>query len=103
MDSNRSIVLYFCVSGLDILGDIDDIPEERKNQMIDWLYSLQVEDDEPVSGFQGSTTINTREYRGKHQAYQWGHIATTYSCLLSLLILGDDLKRVNTKEIIKSL
>lgn len=41
----RSILLYFCVSGLDILGDIDDIPEERKNQMVDWLYSLQVVDD----------------------------------------------------------
>lgn len=94
--------MFFCVAGLDVLNEIHNIPQERKKQMIDWLYGLQVNNpDEPVSGFQGSTTLNVSSKTKTH--LQWGHIATTYSCLLALLILGDDLSHVNGKEIIKSL
>ncbi|XP_066145147.1 geranylgeranyl transferase type-1 subunit beta isoform X1 [Euwallacea fornicatus] len=102
MDTNRSVILFFCVSGLEVLDDINETPQERKHEMIDWLYCLQVEDDF-VGGFQGSTTVNTCINRGQGGPYKWGHIATTYSCLLSLLILGDNFERVNRKEIVKSL
>jgi len=104
MDTNRSVLMYFCLAGLDILKDVENIPQERKEQMIEWIYSLQVENQKDlVSGFQGSTTLNTKENKGQNSAYKWGHIATTYSSLLALLILGDDLSGVNRKEIIRSL
>ena len=35
--------------------------------------------------------------------YDTGHIAMTYTALLSLLILGDDLSRVNKKGVIAGL
>lgn len=35
--------MFFCVAGLDVLNIVDEIPQERKNEMIEWLYSLQVE------------------------------------------------------------
>lgn len=104
MDTNRSVLMYFCLAGLDILNEIEQIPQERKEQMIEWLYSLQVVNEKDLaSGFQGSTILNTEQNRGKNSPYKWGHIANTYSCLLTLIILGDDLSRVNRREIVKSL
>ncbi|XP_056641801.1 geranylgeranyl transferase type-1 subunit beta [Diorhabda carinulata] len=101
MDTNRSVLMYFAVSGLDILGEIHNIPKERRKSIIDWIYSLQVvNEEELVSGFQGSTTLNTA---GNNTIYKWAHIANTYSCLVTLLILGDDLKRVNKQAILDSL
>lgn len=39
-DPNRLTLLYFAVSGLDVLGALDKI--ENKSRIIDWIYSLQV-------------------------------------------------------------
>ncbi|XP_076258146.1 geranylgeranyl transferase type-1 subunit beta isoform X1 [Rhynchophorus ferrugineus] len=104
MDTNRTVLAYFCIAGLDILDDLDKISEERKQQMIDWVYQLQVcNAEELVSGFQGSTTLNTMDNNNQNSTYKWGHIATTYSSLLSLLILGDNLDRVDRKGIVQSL
>lgn len=39
----RITLLYFAVGALDILGELDSIvPEQRKKQLIDWIYSLQI-------------------------------------------------------------
>ncbi|KAG5895316.1 hypothetical protein JTB14_029149 [Gonioctena quinquepunctata] len=46
LDSNRSLLLYFAISGLDVLGKVDNIPTERRESIISWIYSLQVVDDE---------------------------------------------------------
>lgn len=91
--------------------------------MIDWVYQLQVCNVEGiplrliagntpcnsvcfivelVSGFQGSTTLNTIDNNNQNSTYKWGHIATTYSSLLTLLILGDNLDRVDRKGIVQS-
>lgn len=35
--------------------------------------------------------------------YDSGHIAMTYTALLSLLILGDDLSRVNVRAVVAGL
>ncbi|CAG9827660.1 unnamed protein product [Diabrotica balteata] len=104
MDTNRSVLMYFAVSGLDILGEIENIPKERRQSIIEWIYSLQVvNEDELVSGFQGSTTLNTVNNKETHGIYKWSHIANTYVCLTTLLILGDDLKKVNRQAILNSL
>lgn len=44
-------------------------------------------------GFRGSPA------NGLNNNYDFGHLAMTYSALGSLLVLGDDLSRVNRKNI----
>lgn len=39
-DSTRATIAFFAVSGIDVLGD--SLPDEAKNNIIDWIYSLQV-------------------------------------------------------------
>ncbi|CAH1373942.1 unnamed protein product [Tenebrio molitor] len=102
LDTHRVILTYFAISGLDLLNELDSIP--NKQYVIEWLYSLQVCDDaELVSGFQGSATLNTKLNFGQNALYKWGHIATTYSALATLVILGDDLERIHRASIIRSL
>ncbi|KAJ8918095.1 hypothetical protein NQ315_011552 [Exocentrus adspersus] len=104
MDTNRSVFMYFALAGLDLLNELDSIPEKRKQSIIEWIYSLQVvNEEELVSGFQGSTVLNTEENKGQNSPYKWAHIANTYSCLLSLIILGDDLSRVDRRAILNTL
>jgi len=39
-DPNRLTLLYFAISGLDILGALDKV--DNKQRIIDWVYALQV-------------------------------------------------------------
>ncbi|KAK9871257.1 hypothetical protein WA026_011530 [Henosepilachna vigintioctopunctata] len=47
--------------------------------------------------------MNVKNKRGKNSPYKWGHITNTYSSLVILLLLGDDLSRVNKKSITRSM
>lgn len=49
------------------------------------------------SGFRGSLA------NGINNKYDFGNLAMTYCALASLIILGDDLSRINKKEIVKGL
>jgi geranylgeranyl transferase type-1 subunit beta len=40
LDPNRMTILYFTISGLDILGQIESI--SNKQAIIDWVYAQQV-------------------------------------------------------------
>lgn len=100
-DTTRVTLVYFALSGLDVLNALDTV--KNKDEIIKWIYSLQViNEKEQVSGFQGSTTFCATE-NPNVTSYQWGHLATTYCSLCSLLILGDDLSNVNKEAIISSL
>lgn len=33
-------------------------------------------------------------------SYKWGHLAMTYTCIANLVILGDDLSRLDRKAIV---
>ncbi|KAK9751307.1 Prenyltransferase and squalene oxidase repeat [Popillia japonica] len=95
-DTTRLVLAFFAISGLDLLKDLNNLKKQQK--IIDWIYSLQVVDDkELVSGFQGSTTLNTIENRNQTAPYKWCHIAGTYTAL------WDDLSRVNKEAIARSL
>ena len=50
MESIRMTLVFFAISGLDVMGSLDDImsPEDKKNA-IKWIYSLQVPPPEPRS------------------------------------------------------
>ncbi|CAH0559542.1 unnamed protein product [Brassicogethes aeneus] len=104
LESNRLVLAFFSAAGLEVLGELESLKPEKKEAFVQWLYSLQVVDDKnKVSGFQGTSILNSAENRGQNSDYRWGHIATTYAALCTLLVLGDDLSRVNRKSIIESL
>ncbi|XP_044760985.1 geranylgeranyl transferase type-1 subunit beta [Coccinella septempunctata] len=103
-DANRVVIAHFAVLGLGILGELESLSEGEKEKLINWIYSLQVVDDEElVSGFQGSSIMNTKENKNKNSPYKWGHITNTYSSLAILLLLGDNLSKVDKKAILLSL
>lgn len=41
----RLTLAFFAISGLDVLGAIDELSEEKRQNLIDWIYSLQVIDE----------------------------------------------------------
>lgn len=97
----RAVHMYFVVNGLDLLNEINSILPDRKKSIIDWIYSLQI-DNEFSSGFQDSTNLNTKENAGRPVSYKRAHITNTYASLTTLLTLGDDLSRVFRQQIVKS-
>ena len=54
LDTSRMTALYFCVVGLDILGELErEVKEAERLALIEWIYGLQVLD-EAHGGFRGS-------------------------------------------------
>jgi hypothetical protein len=53
--------------------------------------------------FQGATTLNLLDPPENCAAdsYKWGHLAMTYTSIAILVILGDDLSRLDRKGIIE--
>ncbi|XP_072022825.1 geranylgeranyl transferase type-1 subunit beta-like, partial [Amphiura filiformis] len=117
LDTSRLTISFFALSGLDVLNALDSVEKER-NEIIDWIYSLQVLPDlektdkrNRCCGFRGSAAIGSKynptgvpktENNISHP-YDWSHIAMTYTGLASLLILGDDLSRVQRSAIIQGI
>ncbi|KAF7405302.1 hypothetical protein HZH66_004208 [Vespula vulgaris] len=96
LDSSRSVIAYFAISGLDVLNSLDEIGDDMKAGIVDWIYRLQIAGAGPRSGFQSSTTIPKEASK-----YRCGHLATTYTGLVTLVIVGDNLDRVDKKSIIE--
>lgn len=105
---------FFAISGLDMLNCIDVLDKDR-DKIISWIYSLQVLPNADGSnlhqcGFRGSPALKVDEVtqikdngitktKSSISQYDSGHIAMTYTALLTLLILRDDLSDVNPKGI----
>ena len=87
-DLNRMSLGFFILNSLDILNQLDAAtsPEDRQH-WIDWIYKCQ----HPNGGFRGSTATKTEE----HSVYDTAHLPASYFAIALLLILGDDLKRIN--------
>uniref|UniRef100_A0A3P9LF22 Geranylgeranyl transferase type-1 subunit beta n=1 Tax=Oryzias latipes TaxID=8090 RepID=A0A3P9LF22_ORYLA len=100
LETTRLSIVFFALSGLDVLGSLDVID---KDLIIEWIYSQQVLPTDDKSnlgrcGFRGSSHIGipySTKGPGVLHPYDSGHVAMTYTGLCSLLILGDDLSRVN--------
>lgn len=95
-DTNRMPMAFFAISGLDILGSLDEFSEHEKQAAIEWIYRLQVSNG-TKSGFQSSTTLPQ-----DCAEYHCGHLAMTYTALATLLVLNDDLSRVDRESIVKA-
>ena len=82
LETSRMTILFFAISGLDVLGSLEkSLNEERKREIVDWIYSLQVE-----TGFLGSTFLKIPKLEDK--LCDGVHIAMTYTALATLVILG---------------
>ncbi|XP_074649953.1 geranylgeranyl transferase type-1 subunit beta-like [Tubulanus polymorphus] len=109
LDTMKMTIAFFSISGLDILGRLDELNDD-KEEIIEWIYSLQVLPDEGGKnmnkcGFRASNMIGCsyepEKTRSDQCIYDGSHIAMTYTALASLIILGDDLSRVNKPAIIQ--
>lgn len=111
-DVNRLTLAYFLISSLDLLDALQQIEAGR---VIDWVYAAQVL---PLAtegslkdmggcfmGFRGSPSVGTRfSSSGAHPLlHDGGHLASTYSALAILKILGDDLSRVRKDALLSSM
>ncbi|RCI03889.1 Geranylgeranyl transferase type-1 subunit beta [Rhizopus stolonifer] len=114
-ETNRMTLGFFCLGALSLLGELDaNITPENKRDWIEWIYAQQVlptgqdpDPNEALCGFRGSPwsgrSFEPHATTTSFQHYDSSHIANTYTALLNLLILGDDLSRVNKQAIIKTL
>lgn len=95
---NLGNIAYFCLNGLAMINKLDEVvkPNLRK-KIIDWVYSQQV--CEPMfGGFRHSGA----HYTPNHTVEE-SHLAMTYSAIMILLLLGDDLERLDKKRILEFL
>jgi geranylgeranyl transferase type-1 subunit beta len=99
-DSNRVLLAFFTVAGLDLLGVLQTstTPEERQGY-IDWLYHCQV----PSGGFRGftGTRFGDEKRTRENEAWDPANLPATFLALETLLILGDDLSRLKRKECLR--
>lgn len=114
-ETNRMTLAFFCLGSLSLLGQLDTVlPEQDKKDWIEWIYAQQVlpDPDEPSRndyhcGFKGSSwaghPFDPKAESTKYDAYDAASIPNTYTALANLLLLGDDLSRVNTKAITTTL
>ncbi|GAB0205483.1 geranylgeranyl transferase type-1 subunit beta [Grus japonensis] len=109
LETSRLTIAFFALSGLDMLDSLDVV---NKDDIIEWIYSLQVLPTEDRSnlnrcGFRGSSYLgmpfNPSKGPGISHPYDSGHIAMTYTGLSCLVILGDDLSRVNKNALLAGL
>ncbi|KAF2359125.1 PFTB repeat [Trinorchestia longiramus] len=59
-DTSRMTVLFFALSGLDILGALEEIPKNECEEIIEWIYTLQLtsSDGHKYGGFRGGHCIS---------------------------------------------
>jgi len=96
LDSNRLTLVYFCVSGLDLLSDLND---GESRQVLAWVRRAQIQQASESSGFRGSTFF----VAGSNDESFWdvGHIAMTYTGLAILQICGSTVTALERSRILE--
>jgi geranylgeranyl transferase type-1 subunit beta len=95
-DSNRLMLAYFVISGLDLLGALEtSTTAEERLGYADWVYRCQ----HPNGGFRGFPGTDFGDLSTPENAvWDPANIPATCFALLILLILRDDMKRVKRIE-----
>lgn len=97
-EPSLSNVAYFCVNCLSMLGTLDKvIPPQKREQLIEWVYATQTEP--PQSGGFRHSNCNAIPSDRVSES----HLTMTFSALGTLLILGDDLSRVDRIRILETI
>ncbi|KAH7729796.1 hypothetical protein AAVH_02270 [Aphelenchoides avenae] len=116
LENNRLTLLFFIIGSLDLLGRLESlISEDERRKIIEWIYSLQLTRSSKcpaeACGFRGSTLVAPVDEEGNTVAsslvtlrsyYESAHVAQTYSALCCLLILRDDLTRVDKPAVLSA-
>ena len=98
-DSIRMTILFFSLSGMDLLNTLDNC--QGKQQIIDWIYSTMLSDEKSLkTGFRGFNIGSDFSSFGSPEFshFDSGQLAMTYTALASLLVLGDDLSRIDRES-----
>lgn len=91
-------IAYFCVNGLAMIRKLDSVvTPELRSSIIDWVYSNQV----PAPNLGGFRCCGCHETTS-HKLEEM-HLAMTYTSLAILLLLGDDLSRVDKPRVLEGL
>jgi geranylgeranyl transferase type-1 subunit beta len=95
-DAGRVSLGFFIVAALDLLSVLEtSIQSSERTSWINWIYSCQV----PSGGFRGFPGTDLGSLRNEGNCH-WdpASLPNTYLALLTLVILGDDLEKVERKE-----
>lgn len=88
---------FFTVSALDLLGTLTaNTTVEQRDGYISWIYSNQ----HPQGGFRAFPGTNLGPEHTTTENARWdpANLPATYFALSTLLVLGDDLRKVKRKE-----
>lgn len=98
LETTLGNIVFFCINGLAIIGKLDEVlSPQRKKEIIDWIYTQQVQPP-LMGGFRHSPA----HYTPNHTVEE-AHIVMTYSYLATLILLGDDLSRVDVPRVMEFL
>ncbi len=92
-DANRTTLAFFTVCALDLLGALQShTTDAARHDYISWVYRQQ----HPAGGFRGFPGTDLGKESAPHNA-RWdpANLPATYFALVTLVILGDDLARVD--------
>uniref|UniRef100_A0A914HSC0 Geranylgeranyl transferase type I subunit beta n=1 Tax=Globodera rostochiensis TaxID=31243 RepID=A0A914HSC0_GLORO len=114
--TTKPTILFFMLSGLDLIGQLDTvIDERRRKEVIDWIYALQLPQIDDCKNTKSLTNLSLTDsssrrcggFRGSILSssadlcpYDSAHLAQTYTSLCILLILGDDLSRLDRRAVL---
>lgn len=92
-DSNRMYLAFLIISALDLLDSLATVSsEDERRDHINWVYHCQ----HPHGGFRMWPGTDLGQWANQSNAH-WdpANIPATYFALAILLVMGDDMKRVN--------
>ncbi|EPX72149.1 geranylgeranyltransferase I beta subunit Cwg2 [Schizosaccharomyces octosporus yFS286] len=98
-DSERMALGFFCLLGLDLLNALDKISEEDRESWIEWIYNNYVllyskETKKSYAGFRGFATGSTPILNEQEP-----QLAATSFAISNLLLLGDNLSRIDKQAV----
>ncbi|EXJ95930.1 hypothetical protein A1O1_01055 [Capronia coronata CBS 617.96] len=98
-EASRMSFGFFIVAALDLLGALEKVttPDERQS-WIEWIYTCQVPHTGGFRGFTGTMLGGMRSPQNWH--WDPANLPNTYFALATLVILGDDLQRVQRRQCI---
>lgn len=104
---NHLTLAYFAVAGLSLLRELNRV---NKDQIAKWILSFQVHpeanndlDDGQFYGFCGSRTTQFPSNNLKDPSHNGSHLASTYSALAILKIVGYDVANIVSKALLASM
>jgi geranylgeranyl transferase type-1 subunit beta len=115
LDSNRLTALYFCVVGLDLLGQLDLVDKIIISNYVYSSFAVTVYENVNQSGFLCKSQLGFPYSLNQHSCQSplcgtsvligstQGHLAMTYSALAVLLTIGDDLSRLDRENLVEGI